>query len=115
MADDVKFVMNSVAAMHIAREPGDIERLAAIIALEHRDRLRRASFLVLEPAEPEAGVQTQRDFGLHIDQFFLDQLVGGERPAELLTVEGVIARLMPAELGRAQSAPGDAVARVVEA
>ncbi len=45
----------------------------------------------------------------------LDELGGRERPAELLAVERVLARGVPAELGRAQRAPGDAVARAVEA
>src|SRR3954471_4310630 len=57
MADDVKLVMDAVAAMHIAREAGDIERLSAIVALQQRDRLRRTAFLVLQAAEPQAGVQ----------------------------------------------------------
>src|SRR5689334_24947596 len=115
MSDDVELVVDAVAAVHVAGEPGDIERLAAIVALEHRNRLRRAAFLILQAAEPQARVQPQRDLGLHIDELFLDQLVGGERPAELLAVERVIARLMPAELGGAERAPGNAVTRVVEA
>src|SRR4051812_34645248 len=115
MADDVILVVDAVAAVYVAGEPGDIERLAAIVALEHRNRLRRAALFVLQAAEPQTGVQPQRDLGLHIDEFFLDQLVGGERAAELFAVERVIARLMPAELGGAERAPGNAVARVIEA
>jgi hypothetical protein len=60
-------------------------------------------------------VKAKRDLGLHVDELLLDQLVGGERPAGLLAVERVVARRMPAELGGAERAPGDAVARVVEA
>ena len=41
VADHVKLVMDAVAAVHVAGEAGDIERLAAIIALQHRDRLGR--------------------------------------------------------------------------
>ena len=47
--------------------------------------------------------------------FFWIELVGGERPAELLAVERVLARRVPAEFGGAERAPGDAVARAVEA
>jgi len=47
MADHVKFVVDAVAAMHVAGEPGDVERLAAIVALQHRDRLGRTALLVL--------------------------------------------------------------------
>src|SRR3954452_11304063 len=106
MADDVELVVDAVAAVHVAGEAGDIERLAAIVALEHRDRFGWAAILVLEPAEPEAGVQTERDLGLHVDELFLDQLVGGERAAELLAIERVVARLMPAELGGPERSPG---------
>ena len=60
-------------------------------------------------------MQAERDFGLHVGEFFLDQLVGGERPAELLAVEHVVARAVPAEFGGADRAPGDAGARHVEA
>jgi hypothetical protein len=47
--------------------------------------------------------------------FFLHQLIGGERPAELLALQHVLAGRVPAALGRAERAPGDAVARGVEA
>ena len=61
--------------------------------------------------EPQAALQAERDLGLHVGQLLLDQLVGGERPAELLAVEHVLARAVPAVLGGAERAPGDAVAR----
>ena len=61
------------------------------------------------PCKPE------RDLGLHVGELLLDQLIGGERAAELLAVEHVLPRGVPAELGRAHGAPGNAVARIVEA
>src|SRR3954453_8608960 len=99
--------MDAVAAMHVAGEPRDIERLAAIVALQHRDRLGRAASLVLEAAEPNARDGPERALGLHVDELFLDQLVGGERPIELAPVERVVARRMPAEFGSAEHSPGD--------
>ena len=54
-------------------------------------------------------VQAERDLGLHVGELLLDELVGGERPAELLAVEHVLPRAVPAELGRAHGAPGNAV------
>src|SRR5690606_3301742 len=47
-------------------------------------------------------------------QLFLDQLVGGQRTVELLAVQRVLTRCMPAELGGAEHAPGNAEARLVE-
>jgi hypothetical protein len=37
-------------------------------------------------------LQAQRDLGLHVGQLLLDQLVGGQRAAELLAVQRVLAR-----------------------
>ena len=85
------FVGDPVAAVHVARGAGDVERLAAIVALEDRNHLGAIAPLILEPPEPEAGVQTESDLGLHVDELFLDQLVGGKRPAELPALEGVVA------------------------
>ena len=63
------------------------------------------------PAEPQRAVQAERDLGLHVGELLLHQLIGGERPAELLAVEHVLPRAVPAEFGGAHGAPGDAVAR----
>jgi hypothetical protein len=65
--------------------------------------------------EPQRRMQSERDLGLHVGELLLDQLIGGERPVELLAVEDVLPRAMPAEFRRAHRAPGDAVARHVEA
>ena len=35
MANDVKLIRDAVAAVHVAGGAGDVERLAAIVALEH--------------------------------------------------------------------------------
>src|SRR5262249_7837200 len=64
--------------------------------------------------EPQAGMQAERDLGLHVDELFLDQLVGGERAAELAALERVVARGMPAEFGGAERAPSDAIPGTVE-
>src|SRR5439155_5817098 len=46
---------------------------------------------------------------------FLNQLIGGKRSAELLPIEHVLSRSVPAEFRGAERAPGDAVARGIEA
>ena len=115
VADHVVLVRDAVAAVHVAGGARDLQRLAAAVALDQRDHLRRRAALVHEPADPQAGLQAERDLGLHVGELLLDQLVGGQRPAELLALERVVPRGMPAELGRPQSTPGDAVARPIEA
>jgi hypothetical protein len=114
VADDVVLVGDAVAAVHVAGDARDVERLAAVVALDQRDHLG-ALALVDQAADAQRALQAERDLGLHVGELLLDELVGGERPAELLAVERVLARRVPAELGRAHRAPGDAVARAVEA
>ncbi|MCY1367534.1 hypothetical protein D9M69_544750 [compost metagenome] len=60
-------------------------------------------------------MQGQGDLGLHVGQLLLDQLVGGQRTAELLAVQHVLARGVPAGFGGTQGTPGDAVAGGVQA
>jgi hypothetical protein len=43
--------------------------------------------LVEQAADAQRALQAERDLRLHVGELLLDQLVGGERPAELLTVE----------------------------
>src|SRR5204863_582099 len=76
--------------------------------------LGRILALVLEAAQTQAALQPERDLGLHVGELLLDQLVRGEWPAELLAVESVLTRRVPAEFRGAQGAPRDAVARVIE-
>jgi hypothetical protein len=49
-------------------------------------------------------LQGQGDFGLHVGQLLLDQLVGGQRATELLAVQGVLARVCQ-QASAAPSAP----------
>ena len=60
-----------------------------------------------EAAKTQRGTQSERDLGLHVRELLLHELVGGERPSELLAIEHVLARPVPAELGGADRAPGD--------
>ena len=115
VARDAELVADAVAAQHVARHAGDVQRLAAGVALHDRGDLDRRRALVLHAAQAQAALQAERDLGLHVGQLLLHQLVGGQRLAELLAVEHVLARAVPAVLGRAERAPGDAVARAVQA
>src|ERR1700745_683127 len=101
--------------MDVACHSRDLERFAAIVALEQRHRRRRGAAGFEQAPQPQRRVQAERDLGLHVGELLLNELVGGKRTAELLAVERVLARAMPAELRRADGAPGDAGARHVEA
>ena len=107
--------LDAVAAVHVARHAGDVERLAAIVTLHDRDHFRRHLAVVEQAAEPQHALQAERDLGLHVGELLLHELRRGQRSVELLAVERVLARAVHAVLGRAHHAPGDAVARAVEA
>src|ERR1700722_5127413 len=91
MAHHLEFDLDAVAAMHVARGSGDIECIAAIRALDERDNLRARPALVHEPPDPERRLEPERDPGLHVGELFLEELGGGERAAELLAVDAVLA------------------------
>src|SRR6266853_2086581 len=76
----------SVASQHVAREARDLQRLAAGVALHDRGDLGRVGAFVLHAPEAQHALQPQTYFRLHVGEFFLDELVRGERPAELLAV-----------------------------
>src|SRR5215471_187185 len=60
-------------------------------------------------------MKAERDLGHHIGELLLHELGRRQRLAESVPGEGVVARRMPTELGRAERAPGNAVTRIVEA
>ena len=62
-----------------------------------------------------AGGEAQRNFGLHIGEFFLDELLRGQRFAKDFTVHDILAGAVPAIFGCAHDAPSDSVTRGVEA
>src|SRR5690606_4718687 len=94
---------------------GDIERLAAIVALDDRDHFWGHPVLVHQAADPQRGLQAKCDLGLHVGELLLVELHAGERLAELPAVKAVLAGAYPAVFRRTHDAPGDAVASAVEA
>ena len=115
MAHHVIIALNAVATVHVAGHTGDIERLAAVVALDERDHLRRRLARVEQAANTQRSLQAKRDFGLHIGKLLLEQLRLRERASELPTIKSVLACPMPAVLGGTQNAPRDAEARPIEA
>ena len=101
--------------MHVARNAGDVQRLADIVALHDRDHVGRPVALVHQAADAQGRLQAERDLGQHVGQLQLIKLLGGERHAELLPVEPVLLRGVHAELGCTHRAPADPVAGAVEA
>src|SRR5258706_13027303 len=79
--DDAILIGNAVAAMHVAGDARDVERLTAIVALYERDRFRRIFPLFHQTAKPERARKTDRDLGLHVAELFLVKLLDATRPA----------------------------------
>ena len=115
MAHHLIFAADAVAAVHVARHPGDIERLADVVALDDRDHLGCEPPLVHQATDAQRGLQAECDLGLHVGELLLVKLATGKRGAELLAVEAVLAGGVEAEFRGAQCAPTDAVARAIEA
>ena len=113
MAHHLVLDLDAVAAVHVPRSPRDIERIAAIRALDERNHLRRRRAFVHQPPNAQRRLEAERDPGLHVGELFLEELGLSERPAELLTVKAILAGGAPAILRRAHHAPGNAVARTV--
>ena len=111
MTDHAEFIGDAVAAEHVARHAGDVQRLAAGIALHDRGDFHCRRTVFLHAAQTQAALQAECDLGQHVGQFFLDQLIGGQRAAELLAIQRVLAGRFVAELCGAKRAPGNAETR----
>jgi hypothetical protein len=89
----------------MSRATRDIERLAAIIALDDRDHLGREFSLVHQTADAQRALQAERDMRLHVCEFLLHELRCRGRAVELLAVECVLPGAEEAVLGRTHRAP----------
>src|SRR5262249_23177301 len=89
MAGDGEVGPNGIAAMHVARDAGDGECLAAIVALGERDEVGLEDALFHAAADAERGLKAKADLGHHVGELELDELAPGERSAELLAIERV--------------------------
>ena len=115
MPRDAEFVGDAVAAQHVAGGARDVERLAAGVALHDRGELDRrwpSSFMRprrRQPCRPSAiSVSMSASF------FWISWLAASGRP-NCLRSSTYCRAAVPAGLGGAQRAPGDAVARAVQA
>src|SRR5262249_59670974 len=86
-----------------------------IVPLRHGDVLWPQLALILEPPELEDEQLRFRDLGDHPDQLLLDELERRDGLAELDPLLRVLERPVVAGHRRAHGAPGDAVARLIEA
>src|SRR4029078_4602131 len=99
VAHHVELGGNAVAAVHVTSDAGDLQRLAAIVALHHADRFWDWLTGREPAADAQGGLEAERDFGRHVGELQLNQLVGGEGAAELLPVQRILPRRVVTRLG----------------
>ncbi len=109
MTDDVEFQADTVSAMHIAGVTRNLQRLATVVAFDNRNHFRRRIGFVHQAPDPQASLQTQSDFGLHICELQLEQLSVGQRAAKLMPIKAILACGMPAGLSGPHGAPANAM------
>ena len=115
VADHRILVGDAVGAQDFARQLGAFPRHPDVVPLAHRDVLRRHRPSRLQPRQLVGEELALRDLRDHPRQLFLDQLVTGDRLAgELHSLAGVLERRVVALHRRAEPAPADAVARLVQ-
>src|SRR5579859_555416 len=105
VAHHVVLAADPVAAMHVPRHPGDLQGLAAIVALHQTDRLGNPGPLVDQPAEGQRALEAESDLREHVGQLLLHQLTRGQGLAEHLTRGDVVPRRVQAELRRPHRPP----------
>ena len=99
VSDDMVLIRDAVAAMHVTRHSGDIERFTAVVAFHQRDIFNRAVIIIHESTHTQCALQAKGNFSLHIGELLLDKLVRGEGSPELLAFQRVVAGRVPTEFG----------------
>ena len=66
VADDMIFVGYAVATVHVSRDTGDVQSLAAIVALDQADLFGAPRSRIDVAADRKRCLQTKCNFGLHI-------------------------------------------------
>ena len=71
VAHDLIFLANAVAAMHVTRGAGDIERFANIVTLNDGNHVRRKLAFVHQAANTQGCLKPHGNIGHHIGQLLL--------------------------------------------
>ena len=83
VADDWEFERNAAGAMDGTRHTGDFERLGYAIFLGHAHLVGGQAVLVFEAGEVVIHELALGNLQGHVDELFLDELLAGNRHAEL--------------------------------
>ena len=106
---------DAVGPEHRPRRAGDVERGAHVGPLRQRDLYRVRTSGVLEPAEAVGDQPPLHQRGRHLRELLLNELARCDRTAEGGALPAVLERRLEAGARRAEGAPRDPVAGLVEA
>ena len=81
---------------------------------ENGDHFRRSFGLVHKTPDPQTALKPKRNFSLHVGQFALEQLCLGQRFVELLAIQPILTRSVPAEFRCSERAPGNTISCAVQ-
>src|SRR3954471_16818591 len=116
VAHDGVIVRHTVGAENVTRHARAFQRHPHIVPLEHGDVLVGNGLLVLHSPHLQGQKLGLADLGDHPYQLLLHELVRcNGLVAELLAQDGILQRGVVAGHGRADGAPADPIARLVEA
>jgi hypothetical protein len=85
------FIADTISTQHITSSTCHVQRLATVVALDHRDHLRCSFALVFQSSDSHSCVQSKGDVSRHVGELELNQLVLGKWNTELYTVQSVLA------------------------
>jgi hypothetical protein len=108
-------IRGRVSAKDVPQNTRMMERLPTVISLDDADHLSHGTSFVLQPTNAKARLQAQGDFRVRIGKFLLHELEGRERSLELMSLQRVLSGLRKTRFERTDHAPGNTIARVVEA
>src|SRR5579859_152224 len=116
VAHDAVVVDDAVGAEDVAGLAGGFKRDGDVVHFQHGNVRSVSLALVFQAADVQREQLPFYDFGDHPGEFFLDELVRGDGfVGELLARLGVLQRSVVAGHGRAECAPADAEARLIQA
>ena len=108
-------IRGRVSAKDVPQDTRVVEGLPTVISLDDADHLSHGTAFVLQPTDAQACLQAQGDFRMRIGKLLLHELEGRERFLELMPLKCVLSGLRQTRLECTHYAPGNTVARIVEA
>ena len=112
MSEDVVLVDNAIATEDVEKDAGVLERLAAVVALQHGHHLWGPGAGVLQSSKLDGGHKANSCFDVRVRQLLLDQLERSQGDVELLPIQRIFPCLLDAVFECSDDTKADAEACV---